>query len=48
MNLNKKEINALNELVYEKIKAMVDADAPYPEVVLKFWLPLLKKLGGES
>ena len=47
MSLSKKEKNALRELVREKVKALIDSYKPYPEIVIAFWLPLLKTLGGE-
>ena len=47
IELTQRENNALYDLVNKEIKTIVDPYRPYPDVVIKFWLPLLKKLGGE-
>ena len=48
IELTQREKKALSDLVGDEIRAIVNPDLPYPDVVVKFWLPLLEKLGGES
>ena len=47
LELTQREKNALYDLVSKEVQTIVDPYRPYPDVVIKFWLPLLEKLGGE-
>ena len=46
LELTQREKDALYNLVNKEVQAIIDPYRPYPDVVIEFWLPLLKKVKG--